>query len=225
MKKIFHSEPWPHCVYDNFFSKNLFDEIRSQAIASPSTNGSSVLIKRNTIDRGGNILFSESFSPDIIHRLFQETFPLLIRDLDDLSPGRSELVEKVELNLVKTPSRLSFPIHDDHVSKILSVVVYIYPQASTGTYLYSSKNSSQPFKEAGWVPNRALVFSRERNKTWHSYSGDGRGDRCTLVYNLVSSNFRKVLSKETPLGLFFMNKTYISYKSRSLMKSIAKRMM
>ena len=44
--------------------------------------------------------------------------------------------------------------------------------------------------------NRAVFFSRRERETWHSYKGDGKNNRLALVYNLMTSDIRKVCKLE-----------------------------
>ena len=91
----------------------------------------------------------------------------------------------LELNLVFTGKLYKFPIHEDSANKLLSVVVYLYPKLNTGTILYSDQSGNDK-TIIEWVPNRALIFSREEGVTWHSYEGNGISTRYALVANLRS---------------------------------------
>ena len=89
------------------------------------------------------------------------------------------------INLVFTGKLYKFPIHEDSANKLLSVVVYLYPKLNTGTILYSDQSGNDK-TIIEWVPNRALIFSREEGVTWHSYEGNGISTRYALVANLRS---------------------------------------
>ena len=47
-----------------------------------------------------------------------------------------------------------------------------------------------------WKQNRAVFFSREEKKTWHSYEGDMNSNRLALVYNLMTKNIKEVCKIE-----------------------------
>ena len=97
--------------------------------------------------------------------------------------------------IIKSGKNYKFPIHDDTPNKLLSGVIYLYPEKNTGTLFYSDKKGSE--KEIiDWKPNRAVFFSRVERKTWHSFEGDGKSDRIVLVYNLVAKDLRKVFKVE-----------------------------
>ena len=43
-----------------------------------------------------------------------------------------------------------------------------------------------------WKQNRAFVFSRIFQKTWHSYQGDKKNNRLALVINLCTDKIEQV---------------------------------
>ena len=47
-----------------------------------------------------------------------------------------------------------------------------------------------------WKQNRNLIFSRIERKTWHSFESDGVSDRVALVYNLMTTQIKKVYKIE-----------------------------
>ena len=61
-------------------------------------------------------------------------------------------------------------------------------------------------KEAEWVQNRGFFFSITERKTWHSFQGDGISSRLALVYNLMTTNIKKVS--------LIVNKNYFLTKTR-----------
>lgn len=53
--------------------------------------------------------------------------------------------------------------------------------------------------------NRGVFFSRTEKKTWHSFQGDGISSRLVLVYNLMTTNIKKVTEIENTN--YFLSKT------------------
>ena len=43
-----------------------------------------------------------------------------------------------------------------------------------------------------WKQNRGFVFSRINQKTWHSYQGDKKNNRLTLVINICTDKVEEV---------------------------------
>ena len=92
---------------------------------------------------------------------------------------------------------MKFPIHDDTFNKLLSGVVYLYPEKNIGTIFYNTKNGKDK-NVIEWKINRAVFFSRIERETWHSYEADSTSDRITLIFNLMTKekNLKKVLDIE-----------------------------
>ena len=88
-----------------------------------------------------------------------------------------------------------FPIHDDTPNKLLSGVVYLSPENNSGTSFYTNQNGDNK-TSIKWVCNNAVFFSRKEKETWHSYEGNGIDNRIVLVYNLMTTNIRKVFKIE-----------------------------
>lgn len=109
----------------------------------------------------------------------------MISFLEKLAPERIKFAKWLELNLVWTGKNYHFKIHEDSPNKLLSVVIYLYPNKNLGTILYTDdKGTDKTVVE--WVQNRALIFAREEGITWHSYQGDGMATRYALVVNVRS---------------------------------------
>lgn len=173
---------WPHIVEDNFLSrdhyKNLF-QYRDLKLKSDTD----IAIIKNKIWINGK---TEGQLPaNYLAEFYKDYSKKFTSYLEKLAPEKVPLVKWLELNLVFTGKLYKFPIHEDSANKLLSVVVYLYPKLNTGTILYSDQSGNDK-TIIEWVPNRALIFSREGGVTWHSYEGDGISTRYALVANLRS---------------------------------------
>lgn len=62
------------------------------------------------------------------------------------------------------------------------------------------------------MQNRAVFFSRTERKSWHSFQGDGVSSRLALVYNLMTTNIKKVSEIE--------NKNYFLTKTRFIINPV-----
>lgn len=121
----------------------------------------------------------------------EETYiPRAMDILKFLAPHKLALVDNFAFNLQSTPPNFSYPVHLDANEKVLSGVVYLKPNRSTGTFLHKSLNDVSG-EEIPWAVNRAMFFSRNPSDSWHSYRGDGVGFRWVLVFNLLTSKVRK----------------------------------
>ena len=121
----------------------------------------------------------------------EETYrPRAMEILQSLAPYKLDLVDDVVLNLQSTPPNFSFPVHLDDRRKVLSGVVYLKPNLSTGTFIHKGLDDVSG-KEVPWAVNRAFFFSRTPTDSWHSYKGDGVSYRWVLIFNLVTYQERK----------------------------------
>ena len=108
-----------------------------------------------------------------------------------------------DFSIVKTNKNSKFPIHDDAPNKLLSGVIFLYPQDNKGTIFYNNK-SGEGKTEIDWKINRAVFFLRKERETWHSYEGDKKNDRIALVYNLMTyrKNIREICRIEKKIIFF-----------------------
>ena len=139
----------------------------------------------------------KSYSPDknIISQEklleLEETYiPQAMKILQSLAPHKLDLVDDAAFNLQSTPPNYSYPVHLDASEKVLSGVVYLQPNISTGTFIHKGLDDVSG-EEVPWAVNRAFFFSRTPTDSWHSYKGDGVGFRWVLIFNLITFQERK----------------------------------
>ena len=175
-------------VNDDFLDNDDFDYINSIQLANISNN--ELKVYKNQINKSDEIS-SSCFSEEFIRTLAKKYNPKALKILDELCPSKTPLWEYTDFNLIMTGANCSFPIHRDTPNKLLSGVIYLYPEKNTGTILYKNIRGDDP-KVIEWKPNRAFFFSRNEKDTFHSYKGDGVSTRVALVYNLCTSNLKRV---------------------------------
>ena len=132
---------------------------------------------------------------NLLKRIHKNYHSKAIKILADLSPEKLDLYDYSDFTIIVTSKNSKFPIHDDTPNKLLSGVVYLSPEKNSGTIFYNDKNGSNK-TVMNWKQNRAVFFSRKEKETWHSYRGDGMNDRIALVYNLMTTNIKKVFKIE-----------------------------
>lgn len=137
--------------------------------------------------------------------LEENYFPRAMEILGFLAPKKLDLVEDVAFNLQSTPPNFSYPIHLDANEKVLSGVVYLQPNVSTGTFLHKNLQDTAG-EEIPWAVNRAMFFSRTPSDSWHSYRGDGSAFRWVLVFNLLTSKLRKHEIKDLGFINYYQNR-------------------
>jgi len=189
---------------DNFFELEDLKELTSYAKSLNSDDKINVF--HNEIDLNNKII-NATINKDLLIRLNKKYLQTAISILKELSPKKVNLIDYSDFTIIKTRKNNKFPIHDDTFNKLLSGVVYLYPEKNDGTIFYNSK-SGKDKKIIEWEINRAVFFSRVERETWHSYQANSANDRITVIFNLMTKekNFKKVLDIE--------NKNYIISKLR-----------
>jgi len=156
---------WPsYYVIDNFLTNDHYTELCN--ISVPVTN---------------NDQWNANTDFDLSH-IADYYLPQLMGYLQELAPEKVKFYKKYVCAIITTGANYRFHIHNDIPQKLLSTVVYLQPDNSTGTFLYDDAEGTN-CREISWRPNRALIFSRNDN-TWHSYRGDDKKTRKTLVFTL-----------------------------------------
>jgi len=175
-------------IINDFLSKDLFNYLCSLKLTK--VKDSEIINHHNKISKDGSIVIS-CLDKENLKKLHLECHEKAIKLLQEFSPNKVDLYEYSDFNIIETGKNYSFPIHRDQVNKLLSGVIYLYPQKNSGTILYDNKFGKNPF-QIEWKQNRGFFFSRTENTTWHSYQGDGENNRIVLVYNLMTNNTKKV---------------------------------
>ena len=203
--------------------KNFFDSKDLQIISSlnlkKKVDDNKSVVYHNKITKEGEVE-SELFSHDTLNFFQKKYHPIAIKILEELFPEKVKLYEYSEFHLVETGKNFNFPIHDDIPNKLLSGVIYIKPEKNSGTVFYETK-SGHGKNIIEWEVNKAVFFSRVERKTWHSYSGDGISNRVTIVYNLMTSDTKKVFAIEGKNNIYGRFRSFINpYLFRFFKKTI-----
>ena len=77
-----------------------------------------------------------------MQRIHKNYFLKSLDILKELSPEKVNLYEFSDYTIIKTNKNKKFPIHDDTPNKLLSGVIYLYPEDNTGTIFYNDKKGS-----------------------------------------------------------------------------------
>ena len=179
-------------VFENFLKNDDFNDLIK--IPMDFVGKTNIKIYNNAVNHNG-IIKSENINSDLLLRLHKNYHSFAINLLKKLNPKKVNLYEYSEFSLIITGSNYKFPIHDDTPDKLLSGVIYLFPEKNTGTIFYENKNGENK-KIIEWRQNRAVFFSRNEKETWHSYEGDGISNRVALVYNLMTKNLKDVYKVE-----------------------------
>ena len=181
-------------IFDDFLDAEDLKEL--SIYAKNLNNNRDVHVFHNEIDLNNKIL-NASIDKDLLIKLNKKYLEKGISILSELNKEKVRLIDYSDFSIIKTKKNTKFPIHDDTFNKLLSGVVYLYPQTNIGTIFYNTKNGKEK-KVTEWKVNRAVFFSRIERETWHSYEADSANDRITLIFNLMTKekNLKKVFDIE-----------------------------
>jgi len=228
---------WKYEIIDNFFENKDFNEIMREIekLNLEKIDGNHMFMANNRIYKDGSFKFINktfkrndykaptysnniSFSRELITKIHTRYFRILTSKLKEHYPEKLEIYDFSDLIISVTGKNKVFPPHYDHWEKILSVVIYLCPEKSIGTKLLISKNDKNSV-EIEWKTNRALIFARKEDITWHTYNGDGIQNRICLVYNLCTLNSSAV-HKIEGIYLKFLVRNFFNYLRRSLVNTL-----
>ncbi len=179
-------------IIDNFLNELDFKRLSNLDLKKIKKN--EIHVYHNQINLKDEVI-SECLTENIVRSLQNNYHEKAINILKKLCPEKLSLYEYSEFHIIETGADYKYPIHDDTPNKLLSGVVYLKPSVNSGTSFYKNKKGDGK-KEIIWKKNRAVFFSRRERETWHSYKGDGKNNRLALVYNLMTSDIRKVCKLE-----------------------------
>lgn len=179
-------------IIENFLDIEDYNNLCSIKLENKLTNG--ISIYHNRIDKNGNIIQS-CIKPEFLKLLNNKYHKRALKILEKLCPQKLNLYDYSDFTITHTSKEYKSSFHDDTPDKILSGVIYLYPDKNTGT-IFSNEKNIKNSQTILWKRNKAVFFSREERKTWHAYKGDGASDRIVLVYNLYTKNIKKVFEIE-----------------------------
>ena len=181
-------------IFDNFLDDEDLKEL--SIYAKDLNNDRNIHVFHNEIDLNNKIL-NASIDKSLLIKLNKKYLEKGISILKELNEEKVNLIDYSDFTIIKTKKNKKFPIHDDTFNKLLSGVVYLYPEKNIGTIFYNTKKGKDK-NVTEWKINRAVFFSRIEGETWHSYESDSNNDRITLVFNLMTKekNLKKILDIE-----------------------------
>ena len=178
-------------IIDNFLNQDHFKELCGLDVIKNTVN--EIKVYNNEIDNNG--VLSCSINEGLLKTLHKNYCSKALNVLKELCPEKLELYDYSSFSIIVTNKNSKFPIHDDTPNKLLSGVIYLYPEKNSGTFFYNDQRGSNKTL-IKWKANRAVFFSRKEKETWHSYEGDGINDRVVLVYNLMTRRIKDVYKIE-----------------------------
>ena len=120
-------------ILDNFLNETCLNYLSSLKLKKISSD--EVLNYQNKVYSNGDIINS-CISAEILKNLQNSCHENAINILNELAPNKTHLYEYSDFNIIETGKDYTFPIHRDHVNKLLSGVIYLKPEINTGTIIY-----------------------------------------------------------------------------------------
>ena len=198
-----------YIVIDNFFSNSHFEYLTKEfntIETYPSDQLKEISWLRVFNDNAIEIKINGDYmTEEKVLEIKKNYFPMFYKILSEVSPLKKNLIDFIDFELVVCGKNYRYEIHDDIPYKLLSIVIYLMPEENIGTILYPcptyrvfnggfrSPNEGTAVK---WKQNRALIFPRIGQKTWHAYQGNGKENRLAFVINVGTNQIEKVLEIE-----------------------------
>ena len=144
---------------DNFLSQGDFNELINLSILKENQNEFNIF--HNEVDDNGVIV--STIDKKFVEKLYKNYHFKTLSILKKLNYEKSKLYDYTDFTIIVTKKNAKFPIHDDTPNKLLSGVIYLYPEKNSGTIFYSDKKGSNE-KKIEWVQNRAVFFQELKEK-------------------------------------------------------------
>jgi len=175
------SDPWTHQIIDNFFSPDDFDIIEQTAKHLASVFSNEIITSDNCL----NIAEALDYISDEAAKIILKSNRYL---LDNINTTVNNFPNcRSFKNVISVPTFHILPanvppqkVHDEAYDKISSTVVYLYPESSTGTAMFTNSNRDSFVKEIEWKQNRAMIFCGEQGVTWHDFYSK---EHCRVTLN------------------------------------------
>jgi hypothetical protein len=174
--------PWEYKLVDNILTSDVYNAI---------VEGTSVL-RENAIveDRDPNGLWmfkakELGVSDEVIDLVMDLNIQLLQHHKEVLSQFSTPMNSNIgyfsipRFNFIGP--NVNGTIHDEGDSKTMAMVIYMVPERTQGTKLYTKEDYSTFVKEVEWKQNRAFVMCSNPGVTWHSFHSDNQ-PRMTLNF-------------------------------------------
>lgn len=205
------NNPWKHQVIKNFFQKEDFEKI---ILASQKLEQ---IYKNEIITADCCLSIAEVYEV-----IGEEVFDIIL-EANRILLDNIELIVKNFSSYRKFEKYISFPsfhilppytnwqkIHDESSDKTVSIVVYLYPELSTGTTLYKNNDRNSHSKEINWQQNTSMLFCGQKETTWHDFCSR-ENSRVTLNFFLRTTETTELSDEGSRYSWTFSNglKTYI----------------
>ena len=135
------TDPWEHIVIDNFLPVDIFNDISNAAkLLSPHVKKGHW---RGIFLREAELLGVQKQTINTIINLTDT----ILDNIEDITKPFSHFNKSTSgyacmPKIAITSSGCQYPIHTDSCLKVLTLLVYVYPDNNVGTALYRTKNKN-----------------------------------------------------------------------------------
>jgi hypothetical protein len=186
METVIHEIPWRHALTDSFLSNSEYDVVVDYV---------KTLLSFLPVTEGYKEFLDDSCNTEISNILCPKVYQLRDTLFDTLNFGGKVLpqVQYSNCELVISPAGYRYgTIHEEGKRKLMTSVLYLYPQEGDGTEIYKTNNKDSYFTTIPWKPDRLLSFVGQRNpvyqRTWHDYGNSKSFHRVTINMILSENN-------------------------------------
>jgi hypothetical protein len=177
------NSPWRHVLLENVFSDVEFEKICSEVVplCQDYPDGEHVLYLYDAVKAGKISKEVSDIVVNMVDSLLVQKAHELLDQFDNVVKSDNGYFCVPQFNITKNFSHGS---HCDEVIKgykTLTFLVYLSPNQSTGTLIYSDESTYH--SEVPWKPNSGVYFCPYPDDTWHAFKSDGEV-RITLNLNL-----------------------------------------
>lgn len=142
---------WQYKVYENFLEKNDFNKLTDDIVNDR-------FMQYHDFDTG---IYRKWLDEDIT--------PQIAEKLNEFDKHRDFEELKTWIHYAVTPKDFVHKVHDEATYKVMSAIIYLSPEVSTGTFLHDKFENPTETVEVEWAPNTMMVFCGESNVTWHHF--------------------------------------------------------
>jgi len=205
----FFNFPWNYAISDNFLNqddlavlllslKNIEVDDKEHLVFTQTFDkqGAMIIGKKNA-NSLGDIL--ENKFIDLLHKRYSMR---VFSYLKFHNYWKSFLYSECEIRLQISGKNYIDPIHTDGYRKLVTGVIYLYPNKAHGTVVYDKNGNVSTETILDWKVNRCMKFSRT-NCSFHTFKGNGISKRATLVFNFSSTHHRLIRVIDTILSIFY----------------------
>lgn len=160
--------PWPHKIIDDFLPESMVIKIKENYDA---------IFKYCAEKKTYAVMMDEFISVGGDEHLVEE----IVDFCDMLIKNIKEIIGENDTNNFTSGNYFIMPkfgvtgknyiedIHDENPFKVLNIVVYLHPEESEGTRLFTNNSIDSYVTSIEWKENRAFLTYPIKGKSWHNW--------------------------------------------------------